>query len=348
MTLQRNILRALTLPLICVLLISTVVPAYVQDAYGSPSQALQQRANEASSRVAGMEESLATAMAALEEATAELEGTKAEIAEQEEAAQQTEYEIDRNRGALDRQVDFMYRSGGMGYLKMLFSANTLSDFTSALHLVDQLASNDAQTIENLIRYTDELNRTLTQLSELREEQESIASARNAEASSAQSLLDEQRSYINSLNAQVQEALQREQDEANRQAATRPAPATGSNRESGSSGGSASSSGNSGSVSGGYISTGMSFSGIASWYEIGTRTANGEAFNPDAMTAAHQTLPFGTLVRVTFRGNSVVVRINDRGPFTGGRVIDLSRGAAQAIGLKSAGIGTVQVEVVQRP
>jgi len=153
-----------------------------------------------------------------------------------------------------------------------------------------------------------------------------------------------------LNSQVQEALEREQEEANRQAATRPAAPTGSNEEAsnndaGSSAAPAAS-GNTG--SGGYVATGMSFSGIASWYDIGTRTANGEAFNPDAMTAAHPSLPFGTLVRVTFRGNSVVVRINDRGPFTGGRIIDLSRGSAQAIGLKSAGIGTVQVEVVQRP
>jgi len=322
----------------------------MQTAYGASSQVLQQRAREATSRVDGMEQSLATAMDALDQATEELQSTEAEIAENEEVAQRAEYEIIRNRGALERQVDFKYRSGGIGYLEILFSASTLSEFTSALHLVDQLATNDAQTIENLLKYSDELDRTLTQLSELHEQQEAIASSRRAEANSAQALLDEQQSYISSLNSQVQEALEREQEEANRQAATRPAAPTGSNEEAsnndaGSSAAPAAS-GNTG--SGGYVATGMSFSGIASWYDIGTRTANGEAFNPDAMTAAHPSLPFGTLVRVTFRGNSVVVRINDRGPFTGGRIIDLSRGSAQAIGLKSAGIGTVQVEVVQRP
>ena len=85
--------------------------------------------------------------------------------------------------------------------------------------------------------------------------------------------------------------------------------------------------------------------IASWYgrESGPRTASGERFNPNAMTAAHRTLPFGTLVRVTYQGRSVVVRINDRGPFIRGRSIDLSEGAARRINL--SGIGRVNIEVL---
>lgn len=94
------------------------------------------------------------------------------------------------------------------------------------------------------------------------------------------------------------------------------------------------------------------SGTASWYGAkfhGRRTANGERFNKNDMTAAHRSLPFGTKVRVTNRrnGRSVVVRINDRGPFTRGRVIDLSRGAAQALGMVGAGTAPVSVEVVGR-
>jgi len=73
---------------------------------------------------------------------------------------------------------------------------------------------------------------------------------------------------------------------------------------------------------------------ASWYGSGHRTANGERFVPGGLTAAHRTLPFGTRVRVTNAktGRSVVVRINDRGPFVHGRSIDLSKGAARAIGM----------------
>ena len=87
------------------------------------------------------------------------------------------------------------------------------------------------------------------------------------------------------------------------------------------------------------------SGIASVYS-GGRTANGEHMNSGAMTAAHKTLPFGTMVRVTnnHSGRSVVVRINDRGPFVRGRVIDLSPAAAHAIGMGD-GLANVTLDVV---
>lgn len=93
-----------------------------------------------------------------------------------------------------------------------------------------------------------------------------------------------------------------------------------------------------------------FTGMASWYGPGfhgARTASGERFDQFAMTAAHKTLPFGTMVRVTNlnNGRSVLVRINDRGPFTPGRTIDLSRGAAEVIGLVSSGVGSVRIEVM---
>jgi peptidoglycan lytic transglycosylase len=93
--------------------------------------------------------------------------------------------------------------------------------------------------------------------------------------------------------------------------------------------------------------GRSFSGMASFYgnESGSKTASGQRFNQEAMTAAHRSLPFGTKLRVTHGGRSVIVTINDRGPFVHGRVLDLSTGAARAIGLTSAGVGRVVAEVV---
>ena len=95
------------------------------------------------------------------------------------------------------------------------------------------------------------------------------------------------------------------------------------------------------------SSGRGFAGMASFYgnESGSKTASGQRFNQNAMTAAHKTLPFGTKLRVTHGGQSVVVTINDRGPFIRGRVLDLSTGAARAIGLTSRGVGRVSAEVV---
>lgn len=93
-------------------------------------------------------------------------------------------------------------------------------------------------------------------------------------------------------------------------------------------------------------------GIASYYGRrfhGRRTANGERFNMNALTAAHRTLPFGSLVEVTNprNGRSVVVRINDRGPFVRGRTIDLSRAAAQQLGMISRGHARVELALLDQ-
>lgn len=102
----------------------------------------------------------------------------------------------------------------------------------------------------------------------------------------------------------------------------------------------------------FMTTTNSFATYASWYDClgkgecsrSKRTANGEKFNPNAHTAAHRTLPFGTRVKVTHRGRSVIVRINDRGPFIRGRHIDLSRAAARKIGCK--GVCKVSIKVIR--
>lgn len=94
-------------------------------------------------------------------------------------------------------------------------------------------------------------------------------------------------------------------------------------------------------------TAASQCGKASWYKMGTHTASGERMNAGALAAAHRTLPFGTQVRVDnlANGRSVVVRINDRGPFSGGRIIDVTRGAAERLGMIRAGVARVKITVV---
>jgi rare lipoprotein A len=89
-------------------------------------------------------------------------------------------------------------------------------------------------------------------------------------------------------------------------------------------------------------------GVASFYSEGGRTANGEKFDPHELTAAHPSLPFGTKLRVTntSNGQSVTVRVNDRGPFVQGRVVDVSYSAAQALGMVGSGTAKVKLDVVQ--
>ena len=83
-------------------------------------------------------------------------------------------------------------------------------------------------------------------------------------------------------------------------------------------------------------------GSASWYALYSQTASGEQMDPSELTAAHRTLPFGTKLKVTNQknGKSVIVRINDRGPFIKGRVIDLSKGAAKKLGIISSGVADI--------
>jgi rare lipoprotein A len=94
-------------------------------------------------------------------------------------------------------------------------------------------------------------------------------------------------------------------------------------------------------------SGRSFSGMASFYgnESGSRTASGQHFNQNAMTCAHRSLPFGTKLRVTHGDRSVIVTVNDRGPFVRGRVLDLSTAAARAVGIAGSGVGRVVAEVM---
>jgi rare lipoprotein A len=83
---------------------------------------------------------------------------------------------------------------------------------------------------------------------------------------------------------------------------------------------------------------------ASWYETGSITANGEKFRPDGLTVAHKKLPFGTILKLTRNGKSIIVRVNDRGPFIKGRTLDLSRGAARALGCIHSGICKLKMSV----
>jgi rare lipoprotein A len=89
-------------------------------------------------------------------------------------------------------------------------------------------------------------------------------------------------------------------------------------------------------------------GIASFYTEGTQTASGEKFNTLEMTAAHPTLPFGTKLRVTnvTTGRAVTVRVNDRGPYVAGRIVDVSYSAADALGMVDKGVANVKLDVVQ--
>jgi len=97
-----------------------------------------------------------------------------------------------------------------------------------------------------------------------------------------------------------------------------------------------------------VETRVATQGIASFYAEGKRTASGEKFDAHELTAAHPTLPFGTRLRVTnvATGRSVMVRVNDRGPYVPGRIVDVSYAAAESLGMVGRGVAKVKVDVVR--
>jgi rare lipoprotein A len=97
-----------------------------------------------------------------------------------------------------------------------------------------------------------------------------------------------------------------------------------------------------------VRSGQSFAGRASWYGPGFdghTTASGAVFDQEGWTVAHKTLPLGTILLVSYNGRSVVVLVNDRGPYVAGRVLDLSHGVASALGTLSSGVASVTAEVL---
>ena len=100
----------------------------------------------------------------------------------------------------------------------------------------------------------------------------------------------------------------------------------------------------------YTSWSQPVTGVASWYGEryrGMLTASGEIYNPDQLTAAHRTLPFGTFVRCTYQNQSVVVKITDRGPFVKGRIIDLSKAAFAKLAPTSIGLIKIKLEIINK-
>ena len=92
-----------------------------------------------------------------------------------------------------------------------------------------------------------------------------------------------------------------------------------------------------------------YNGVASWYSKGKRTADGSRYNPDGLSVAHRTLPFGTMLRLTNpeNGNTIDAVVNDRGPFVRGKEIDVSRGGAKALGFFHSGTAKLLIEVLEK-
>ncbi|MCL2331882.1 MAG: septal ring lytic transglycosylase RlpA family protein [Actinomycetia bacterium] len=270
---------------------------------------------------------MAAAQKSYEDALAQLDQARAEADRNRKEIEDLNARIVVDRQKLNTQADFLYRSGPTSFLEAMLSSQSFTEVSAKFTLLTQMSDRNAQTLRSLRLNLSRRMAAQTSLEKQLKTQEAQTVVLKSQTEQIKQSIASQQAYVNSLSTQQSAALEAAQRALRSQKSASPTP------------------GPSGPSGGHYSGTGFTFSGQASWYDTGSTTANGEHFYPDGLTAACLLVDFNTYLRVTYQGRSVVVRVNDHGPYVAGRVIDLSRGAAEAIGMKSAGVGQVTCEIV---
>lgn len=236
---------------------------------------------------------------------------------------------------IERAIE-AYKSGAAGTeLDALLAAETMSEFISIAEINSVATSVDLQRLQELERTRAEIEEAQEELDVRKQEQIEARAEIEVLGTELRTTLDDRRSSLRRLAAEVKELEQQVRRDAQitQPAGTAQPPSSGIATKD---------------IPDGYVTTGVSFGGVASWYGPGFEgnlTANGEIYDPMGLTAASKELPFNTLLFVKYQGRGVVVRINDRGPYVGDRIIDLSQGAAETVGM--SGIGWIDATIVVR-
>ncbi len=325
-----------------------IVAPFGPSAFAAP---VQTDAATAEAKIEAMSGSLSTTMKSYAVASDDLARTRTAIAANSKKTQKLDASIKSGRTRLASQARFLYLTGGIGFAEILFGSTTLEDFVNRSLALRRVTARDTTLVKRLSAEQAQRTALRTELARRERTLAALVARLGKDRAAAQRALDAQQRYVDSLSADVAAKLDAQRAARN----SGPTPVAGKPKARAGSVVSAKVEGRSGSyavLSGQplrYEPTGVNFTGIATWYgnvRPNMGTASGRPFNENELTCAHKTLPFGTRVAVTFRGKSVIVTVTDRGPYGKGRVIDLSKRAADIIGLKSAGVGSVKCEVVR--
>jgi rare lipoprotein A (peptidoglycan hydrolase) len=300
----------------------------------SDLESTRRRAQSVAERVSDLERRLATLRARRATLGESVVATTQHIValEAEMGATRRALEIARAR-YVGRAVE-AYKEGPTGRLALVLSVEHPADLLDIAEATSRAAQADRRSLTGMLRSLETSERA----------QEEVDAAKQrllraeAEASRVTAEVEEALGDRRTTLARLHEEIERLQEQARLAAlrAARPDEAFARLLQS---------AGPAPAIPDGYVGTGVVFEGIASWYGpgfAGESTANGQIFDPRLYTAASRDLPFGTVLHVTYEGAGVVVVINDRGPFIRDRILDLSRAAAEAIGL---GLGWVRAEIL---
>jgi rare lipoprotein A (peptidoglycan hydrolase)/cell division protein FtsB len=297
-------------------------------------RSLRERAQRVADEVSALEhrlESLRARNAELDERIARL---SQRIAVLEGAIHAEEAALETAHSAFVERAVEAYKAGPTSELALLLSARDIGGLLDAAEGLSNAADDDLRALRDLVRAVEALERTQGELDGRKQDLLEAEAENEIVAAEMTATLSSRRTALARLNEEVARLEARARARAAR--AAQPDAALAELLEP---------AGPAAAVPNGYVGTGITFEGIASWYGPGFEgnpTATGDIFDPDLYTAASRDLPFGTLLFVQHEGAGVVVVINDRGPYIEERILDLSRAAADAIGL---GLGWVTAEIL---
>jgi rare lipoprotein A len=323
----------------------TAALAVVSPAAATDLEVLRADAQRAADRVSSIERKLQT----LEQRQAELEEevdlTSGDLGALELKLGSIEEQLSTTQDRFVARAVEVYKSGSTSQLAVILSARTLADLADATEMISRASSLDAGEVDELLATKESVASTQQEIDDRK--QDLLAASRAAEevAAEMELTLTERRSELAGLTDEI-ERLEEQAREAAAQAAASSGISVGQALLDILTG-----SGPTAGIPDGFVSTGVSFEGLASWYGPGFEgnlTANGDVFDPGLYTAASKELPLGSWLYIEYEGKGVVVYVNDRGPYVGERILDLSRAAAEVIGLTGPGVAWVRAEILLKP
>ncbi len=293
-------------------------------ALGDQVSALEARLEKLSGREAELDRRIV-------DASAEIGTLELELRNQEQAADAARDLV------VERVVEAYKGSTTSDRLALVLAAEDMTDAIEAATVTGHAAEADAEALAELLAEQEDVEAAQARVDARKQallaaQAEAAALAEEAEVALAErgEVLDELTDEVAELERQAREAAAAaaRPDQAFLDLLSPAGPAPG--------------------IPDGFVGTGVTFEGLASWYGPGFEgnlTASGDVFDSSLYTAASKELPLGTWLHVEYNGRGVVVLVNDRGPYVEPRILDLSRGAAQAIGMEHAGVGWVKAEIL---
>ncbi|MHB8159938.1 MAG: septal ring lytic transglycosylase RlpA family protein [Thermoleophilia bacterium] len=295
----------------------------------------QQNLDTVSDEIAQLDQRLATAQQYLGQRRMELADATTKLRNAEDMYNET-------LNLYEGRISAIYKLGESNYLAVMLSSEDMSDAFARASYLSRISENDGRLVKQVKAQAESIRQMREKVDDLKQSQAEDVKGLIIRRQQIESQISSGKAEIDSQMADLTRAQAREQQQELERAAEESTAVDGGNIYSSLMGPSIIVSSQ---PPAGLQPTGASISGIASWYGPGFQgntTANGEIYDMYGYTAAHKSLPFNTWLKVTHEGRSVFVRINDRGPYIGGRIIDLSLASAQAIGI--SGIGFVSAEV----